>query len=644
MGINWGSAIAKGVSVAGAHYQAERDKKAAEKRAFDEKTKLLGIQHANAIKLQDREYEGKVKIETAKRNRKDALRSQIRIRPFMVAGTEVPGASFFYGGENVSANEFDEGLKTAYVRAAQHFQIIKNSGIAPEQAQEIWEQYYAPALSRATGSLYTKYAGDNDKLNKLPPSASNILGLEVGRMPEIQTLWEQQYSSNFSPATREQMESWRKATREFGVDAENLGASPTRNASLSARIGSGNLDQFAESIMLNKNFLSAAQAFINATEEGSGANLDEARANMINATRTALVNGNQNLDPSITQTLSDSRVLQIGSDATVLVQRARRRNPDNPQFVELNPSFREIKPSEMRRQLRQTGINLSNATKSVVKSLLSENPPDVSRLGGETRSLIASVLTGAQEVGGVVQNFFTGSGDSLRSGESLLEERGDIKLSEQLLSELNTGTLTEDDKKQLEIIASRIEGIQTQIDETVEVLKGSPDNITAMNTYNFHMDRLYLAYAYSKFVQGGGGGNAVSNADFQNTMAALFGEFGNTPAQQRAILASGMMRLHHQLQKDLKKMELEERYGFDLDNKIRDTSTPFAKRLADVEYRRRQAIVDARPDVGGNYYESTNQYWRLEGISDANFSGRTVEEEDESQLNTRAGTAGSTNK
>jgi hypothetical protein len=127
-------------------------------------------------------------------------------------------------------------------------------------------------------------------------------------------------------------------------------------------------------------------------------------------------------------------------------------------------------------------------------------------------------------------------------------------------------------------------------------------------------------------------------------MAALFGEFGNTPAQQRAILASGMMRLHHQLQKDLKKMELEERYGFDLDNKMRDTSTPFAKRLADVEYRRRQAIVDARPDVGGNYYESTNQYWRLEGISDANFSGRTVEEEDESQLNTRAGTAGSTNK
>ena len=35
MGINWGSAIAKGVSVAGAHYQADRDKKAAEKRAFD---------------------------------------------------------------------------------------------------------------------------------------------------------------------------------------------------------------------------------------------------------------------------------------------------------------------------------------------------------------------------------------------------------------------------------------------------------------------------------------------------------------------------------------------------------------------------------------------------------------------------------
>jgi len=640
MGINWGSAIAKGVSVAGAHYQAERDKKAAEKRAFEQKKELLGIQHANAIKLQDEEYKGKFNVERAKRDRKDALRSQIRIRPFMVGDTEVPGASFFYGGQNVSANEFDEGLKTAYVRAAQHFQIIKNSGIAPEQAQKIWEQYYAPALSRATGSLYSKYAGDNDKKNKMPPSASNILGLEVGRMPEIQNLWEQQYSSNFSPATREQMESWGRATRAFGVDAENLGASPTRNASLSARIGSGNLDQLAESVMLNKNFLSAAQAFINATEEGSGANLDEARANMINVTRTALVNNNQNLDPSIARTLSDSRVLQIGSDATVLVQRARRRNPDNPEFVELNPSFREIKTSEIRNQRYQTGINLSRGTMSLVKSLLSDNPPDVSRLGGETRGFVARVLTGTQEVGGFIQNFVSGSGDNLRSGSSLLEERGDIQLSKQLLSELNTGTLTVDDKKQLEIIANKIEGIQTEIDKTVSELKTSPDNITAMNTYNFHMDRLYLAYAYSKFVQGGGGGNAVSNADFQNTMNALFGEFGNTPEQQRAILASGMMRLHHQLQKDLKGMELERRYGFSLDDKLRDTSTPFAKRVADVEYRRRQAIVDARPDVGGNYYESTNQYWRLEGISDADFSGRTVGEEDESQLNTRAGKAG----
>jgi hypothetical protein len=392
--------------------------------------------------------------------------------------------------------------------------------------------------------------------------------------------------------------------------------------------------------MLNKNFLSAAQAFINATEEGSGANLDEARANMINVTRTALVNGNQNLDPSIARTLSDSRVLQIGSDATVLVQRARRRNPDNPEFVELNPSFREIKTSEIRNQRFQTGINLSRGTMSLVKSLLSDNPPDVSRLGGETRGFVARVLTGTQEVGGFIQNFVSGSGDNLRSGASLLEERGDIQLSKQLLSELNTGTLTEDDKKQLEILSNKIEGIQTQIDETVSELKTSPDNITAMNTYNFHMDRLYLAYAYSKFVQGGGGGNAVSNADFQNTMNALFGEFGNTPEQQRAILASGMMRLHHQLQKDLKGMELERRYGFSLDDKLRDTSTPFAKRVADVEYRRRQAIVDARPDVGGNYYESTNQYWRLEGISDADFSGRTFGQEDADELNTRAGTAG----
>ena len=642
MGINWGSAIAKGVSVAGAHYQAERDKKAAEKRAFEQKKELLGIQHANAIKLQDEKYVGEFKVARAKKEAKDALRSQIKIRSFGVGGTLVPEASFFYGGENVSASEFTEGLRTAYVRAAQHFQIVKNSGIAPEQAQKIWEQYYAPALSRATSSLYLNFAGKNDQKNKMPPSATNILGPQVGSMPEVESLWRAQYDSNFSQATRDGMALWRKTTRAFGVDPESLGVAPTRNASLYGRIGSVanyDIDKYSESVMLDEDFLSASQAFMNATAEGSNVNLDEARSNVIRATRMAVARNNQNADSSVINNLSDTRLLRIGSDATVLAQSVRRRRLDNNQFVELRP-FKELKPSEMRRQLRQTGINLSRATMSLTKSLLSENPPDVSRLGGETRNFVARVFTGAQEVGGFVQKFVSGSGNSLRSGTSLLEERGDIQLSQQLLSELNVGNLNADDKKELAIIADKIGSIQTEIDETVENLKASPDNVAAMNTYNFHMDRLYLAYAYSKFVQGGGGGNAVSNADFQNTMNALFGEFGNTPDQQRAILAGGMMRLHHQLQKDLKKMELEDRYGFDIDEKMRDTTTPYAQRVADMEYARRQAIVDKRPDVGGNYYESTNQYWRLEGISDADFSGRTFGEEDANELNTRAGKAG----
>ena len=644
MGINWGSAIAKGVSVAGAHYQAERDKKAAEKRAFEQKTELLGIQHANAIALQDKEYEGKFNVARAKQEAKDALRSQIKIKSFGVGGTLVPEASFFYGGENVSASEFTEGLRTAYVRAAQHFQIVKNSGIAPEQSQKIWEQYYAPALSRATSSLYLNFAGKNDQKNKMPPSATNILGPQVGSMPEVESLWRAQYDSNFSQETRDGMALWRKTTRAFGVDPESLGVAPTRNASLYGRLGTNpalkyNMDTYSESVMLDKDFLSASQAFINATAEGSNVNVDEARSNVIRATRMAVARNNQNADSSVINNLSDTRLLRIGSDATVLAQSVRRRNLDNNQFVELRP-FKELKPSEMRRQLRQTGINLSRATMSLTKSLLSDNPPDVSRLGGETRNFVARVFTGAQEVGAFVQKFVSGSGNSLRSGTSLLEERGDIQLSQQLLSELNVGNLNADDKKELKIIADKIGSIQTEIDKTVEILEGDANNIAAMNTYNFHMDRLYLAYAYSKFVQGGGGGNAVSNADFQNTMNALFGEFGDTPEQQRAILAGGMMRLHHQLQKDLKKMELEDRYGFTLDEKMRDTTTPYAQRVADMEYNRRQAIVDKRPDVGGNYYESTNQYWRLEGISDADFSGRTFGEEDAKPLDSRGAQAG----
>jgi hypothetical protein len=643
MGINWGSALAKGVSVAGAHIQAKRDAETKRKRDFADKTALLDHQHENAMLLQAQEYKGKFTVAQGKLNRENALRSQISIPSFNVGGEQVQATSFYYGGENVSAAEFDEGLKTAYSRAAQHFQLVRKAFKGTEGAEallaDIWETNYAPALSSATGSLYTKYAGDNDKANKLPPSPTNILGAVVGNMPEIRKLWQQQYDLSFTDEVRTSMVDWRKTNKSFTSSPARLGVSPSYNGSLFARVGQDRVDEFAPSIMQNENFLSATKTFLNATEDESNANLSEARSEFIATARIEIARSNTELNPDVIRKLSDDRVLQIASDATVLVQAARRRNKINPTLVELSPNFTEVKSLAEREQRRQNAQNLSRATFAVARSLTGDNPPDVSRIGGQTRGAIATLLTGGREAVGVVAGLFKSDG-TLSSGQEVIGDRGDTQLATQLLQELNTGNLSPEEVEQLKLIKEAINNSQSKIDGIVEgIQSGAPDaDGTAMATYNLHMDKLYLAYAYSKFVQGGAGGNAVSNADFQNTMNALFGEFGNTPAQQRAILAGGMMKLHHGLQKDLREMEQEQRYTFSLDDAPRNTSTPLANRITSVEYRQRSSLVDRTPQPGENFYSNVNDYWKLFGIESADFSGRVAGQEDDGSLSEERGT------
>ena len=86
-------------------------------------------------------------------------------------------------------------------------------------------------------------------------------------------------------------------------------------------------------------------------------------------------------------------------------------------------------------------------------------------------------------------------------------------------------------------------------------------------TYQYHMQKLSLAYAYSKFIQGGAGGNAVSNADFQNTTNALFRTYDTSPENARKTLATGMLRLHNSIQNFVANKGLEKKYNFSKDGK-----------------------------------------------------------------------------
>ena len=103
------------------------------------------------------------------------------------------------------------------------------------------------------------------------------------------------------------------------------------------------------------------------------------------------------------------------------------------------------------------------------------------------------------------------------------------------------------------------EPIVTDLEKTIAKLDLS--NEKSLATYQYHMQKLSLAFAYSKFIQGGAGGNAVSNADFQNTMNALFATYDMTPEAARRTLATGMITLHRGIEEFVLQKQTELEYS-----------------------------------------------------------------------------------
>ena len=621
MGINWGSAIAKGVSVAGAHYQADRDKKAAEKRAFDNQVELLGIQHTNAMSIQGLKNQATLGAARTKAGQAEAIRTKITIPSFTVAGEIVPEAIFTYGGENVSQSEFKQGLINAYSNAAKHFKIIKdNSKLSPDQLQEIWDTNYAPALSTATANLYGEYALSNESQDLMPPQITSVLGPVVGQMTEVRKEWQKLYDLSFSQEDQLANENWGKMNAALTGSATDYGLSRTYHASMDKRVGAR--DPLSKSIIQNQTYLSASQAFENAVGEFSTADIGEVTDNYISAVRTSILQSNSGMTQAIVDALPRERVLQIASDASNAGQAAFIR--DGRKSV-LNRNFVEVKPSANQRQLYNSAVNLSSKIVTVVKGLKKPEvqAPLTSSAATGFLTGISNIVVGLGETIPLIGGYLKDDG-VLKTGEELLKEnsqgRADKDIASQLLSDISEGrNFTGDDKEQFIAIKAQLEAAQKEVDEAFKSinLEGAAGE-KAMATYNFHMDKLYLAYAYSKYLQGGAGGNAVSNADFQNTMNALFGSFGANKQQNRAILASGMMKMHHGVQKDIRKLKQQERYTYNFDGKAMDTTTRLSTAIRESQYRARTSIVEDPPQPGESYFDSVNRYWSEYGVGTYN--------------------------
>ena len=122
-------------------------------------------------------------------------------------------------------------------------------------------------------------------------------------------------------------------------------------------------------------------------------------------------------------------------------------------------------------------------------------------------------------------------------------------------------------------------------------------------TYLFNFQRVKLAYLYAKFIQGGGGGNAVSDADFQRNFDALFGQYSTNRDVVLADMLKGIGAIHNDGQRSLEDARVRGRHTYTLQGKQRTTLSPASVQLYRKKHRATQDLLD---QAG---YQGVARYW-----------------------------------
>tara|TARA_R110002020_G_scaffold336842_2_gene552298 strand:- start:4461 stop:6473 length:2013 start_codon:yes stop_codon:yes gene_type:complete len=238
----------------------------------------------------------------------------------------------------------------------------------------------------------------------------------------------------------------------------------------------------------------------------------------------------------------------------------------------LPSGYELVDPKANATQLQKMQKNLSSALDDTAGLLIKGNP-NVSEFSSNVSQFFGTLGAGLTEVSKTYLGI-----DPFAAAKKNLHSEFATKIEQEMnVTQLDSGTK--------EIVTDLITNSNKQIDSIVKELKQKdlPDNRRKIleDTYKYHMQKLYLTFAFSKYIQGGAGGNAVSNADFANTAKALFGTFSTNSKENRMIIAGGLADLHFNLQEDLSNSVLNNNFKAAVDGKgMRVISSATARRLS----------------------------------------------------------------
>ena len=281
--------------------------------------------------------------------------------------------------------------------------------------------------------------------------------------------------------------------------------------------------------------------------------------------------------------------------------------------VDANPNFEIVpKTATDRDKLHLRSAVELHSTTTQIAQIASEGNVDVSPASESIDRRFDTFITVlAEGLKAVVGIDLTGQKFLSAGTQEVLGENKDT-LRDSLFSELDTtiSSIRKDNK-----VSGLTEDHAVNLSRKLASFKDQLAKATDNQTYLFNFQRVKLAYLYAKFIQGGGGGNAVSNADFDRNFEALFGIYSSDKNIVLADMLRGVASIHNDAQNSIVDTGDREKFTADFGGESRHYASPSSKKLM----RRHYDKVGTSLSTPG--YQATARYW-----INALYAGNTFEE------------------
>jgi len=268
---------------------------------------------------------------------------------------------------------------------------------------------------------------------------------------------------------------------------------------------------------------------------------------------------------------------------------------------DVNPNF-EIVPTtatDRDKLFGRSAVELTGTTAAIAK-IASEGNVDVSPASSNiNRTISTGVTVIAEGLKSLTGIDLTGQTFVKVGTEDIIGEKKE-QIRDSLFSELDsTISNIQKDKK----IVGLSEEQTVNLSKKLQKFKAGLANSTDDQTYLFNFQRVKLAFLYAKFIQGGGGGNAVSNADFERNFDALFGIYSSNRNVVLADMMRGIASIHNDAKNSIVDAEDRQKFTANLGGQNRYYLSPSAKKLI---RNHNNTTGDSLSTPG---YQSTARYW-----------------------------------